>query len=227
MYGTDARCLFLADNCDNLLIERFTIENSFYAPDHKGQAECIYFKSGNNTHKLTIDDCSLISWQDTFYCKGEVWVHGSLITGHCDFIWGSPKTCFIENCEIRSRAAGYIVQARIPSASDKGFVFYNCKLTAEDGVKDNSVYLARSAGQTDCFDNVVYVNCTMSSAIRTEGWLGSPVPNPSVPTATSGWREYGSKDASGKEITGHNSYGKYLSGSEAAVFCTRQDVLGW
>ena len=227
MPGSSARCLFLVENCDNLVMQKLTIENSFYSSDHKGQAECIYFNSGNNTHKLEIDDCSLISWQDTFLCKGQVWVHNSLIAGHCDFIWGYPKVCYFENCEIRSRAAGYIVQARVQSASDKGFVFNKCKLTAEEGVKDNSVYLARSAGQSDCFDNVVYVNCTLSSAIRTEGWLGSPVPNPSVPTATSGWREYGSKDASGKDVTGHNSYGKYLTGAEAAVYCTREDVLGW
>ena len=225
MSGSSVRCLFLVENCDNLLLEKLTIENSFYSSDHKGQAECIYFNSGNNTHKLTIDDCSLISWQDTFLCKGQVWVHSSLIAGHCDFIWGYPKACFFDNCEIRSRAAGYIVQARIQSASDKGFVFYNCNLTAEDGVGANSVYLARSAGQAECYDNVVYVNCTMSSAIRTEGWLGNPAPNPAVPTATSGWREYGSKGSGASSA--RNSYGKTLSTEEASIYCNRQDVLGW
>lgn len=225
MNGSSARCLFLVENCDNLVMEKITIENSFYASDHKGQAECIYFNSGNNTHKLTIDNCALISWQDTFLCKGQVWVHDSLIAGHCDFIWGYPKACFFDNCEIRSRAAGYIVQARIQSASDKGFVFYNCNLTAEDGVGANSVYLARSAGQADCYDNVVYVNCTMSSAIRTEGWLGNPAPNPAVPTATSGWREYGSKGSGASSA--RNSYGKTLSTVEASIYCSRQDVLGW
>ncbi len=225
MSGSSVRCLFLVENCDNLVLEGITIENSFYASDHKGQAECICFNSGNNTHKLTVESCDLISWQDTFLCKGSVWVHNSLVAGHCDFIWGYPKACFFDNCEIRSRAAGYIVQARVPSASDKGFVFYNCKLTAEDGVGTNSVYLARSAGQTDCFDNVVYVNCTMSSAIRTEGWLGNPAPNPSVPTATSGWREYGSKGSGASSA--RNSYGKTLSTEEASIYCSRQDVLGW
>jgi len=223
--GSSARCLFLAENCDNLVLENITIENSFYASDHKGQAECIYFNSGNNTHKLTIESCNLISWQDTFLCKGSVWVHNSLIAGHCDYIWGYPKACFFDNCEIRSRAAGYIVQARVPSASDKGFVFYNCKLTAEDGVSANSVYLARSAGQPDCIDNVVYVNCTMSSAIRTEGWLGNPAPNPATPTATAGWREYGTKGAGAS--SSRNSYGKTLTTAEASIYCNRQDVLGW
>ena len=227
MNGSSARCLWLVENCDNLVIENLTIENSFWASDHKGQAETIYFNSGNGSHRLTIGNCSLISWQDTFLCKGQVWVHNSLIAGHCDYIWGYPKACFIENCEIRSRAAGYIVQARVQSASDKGFVFKNCRLTAEEGVKDGSVYLARSAGQSDCFDNVVFINCTMGSVIRPEGWLGSPAPNPSAPTATSGWRENNSKDASGNPITTHNAFGKVLTSAEAAPYSTREDVLGW
>ena len=104
-------------------------------------------------------------------------------------------------------------------------MFYNCKLTAEDGVGANSVYLARSAGQQDCIDNVVYVNCTMSSAIRTEGWLGNPAPNPATPTATAGWREYGTKGAGAS--SSRNSYGKTLTAAEASIYCNRQDVLGW
>lgn len=225
MNGSSARCLWLVENCNNLVLEKLTVENTFGNP--KGQAECIYFNSGNNTHRLTIEDCSLISWQDTFLCKGEVWVHNSLISGHCDYIWGYPKVCLFEDCEIRSRDAGYIVQARVPQADNKGFVFLNCNLTAESGVKDDSMYLARSAGQAECFDNVVYVNCTMSSAIRKVGWLGSPAPNPAAPTATSGWREYGSKTPSGAAVTGHNSYGKVLTASEAEPFASRAAVLGW
>ena len=144
------RNVFLVESCDNLTLESLTIENSFGSTN--GQAETVYF---NSSGKLTIEGCSLLSYQDTFLCKGVVWVHNSLIAGHCDFIWGYPKACLFEDCEIRARAAGYIVQARVQSASDKGFVFLNCRLTAEEGVKDGSMYLARSAGQADCFDSFV------------------------------------------------------------------------
>lgn len=219
------RGLFLVENCDNLVLENLTIENSF--GEQKGQAETIYFNSGSNAHRLTIENCSLISWQDTFLTKGRVWVHNSLVTGHCDYIWGYPEVCLFEECEICSRAAGYIVQARVPKASDKGFVFLNCNLTAESGVADGCMYLARSAGQGEVFDNVVYVNCTMSSAISAGGWYTNPAPNPTAPSATSGWRELGSKDASGNPITGHNSYGKVLTAAEAEPYLTREAVLGW
>ena len=219
------RGLFLVENCDELTLQDLTIENSFN--QQKGQAETIYFNSGNNTHRLTIENCALLSWQDTFLTKGRVWVHKTLIAGHCDYIWGYPDACLFEECEIRSRAAGYIVQARVPSASSKGFVFLNCTLTAESGVKDGSMYLARSGGDASVFDNVVYVNCTLGPVIAAAGWETSKAPNPSTPTATSGWREYGSVDLSGKAVTGHNANGKVLTAEEAEPYSSRKAVLGW
>ena len=218
------RSVFLVEGCDNLVLENLTIENTYSIPSHKGQAETIYF---NSSYRLTVENCALVSWQDTFLCKGKVWVHNSLIAGHVDYIWGYPEACLFEDCEIRSRAGGYIVQARVPSTSSKGFVFLNCKLTAESGVKDGSMYLARSGGSTDYFDNVVYVNCTMDPVIAATGWFTKPAPNPSAPTATSGWREFGSVDASGKAVTGHNAYGKVLTAAEAEPYSSRKAVLGW
>lgn len=219
------RSLFLVETCDNLVLENLTLENTYSIPSHKGQAETIYFNCDGK--RLTVENCSLISYQDTFLCKGSVWVHNSLIAGHCDFIWGYPTACLFENCEIRARAAGYIVQARVQSASSVGFVFLNCSLTAEDGVKAGSMYLARSAGQADCYDNVVFANCTMGAVIASAGWYTSPAPNPSAPTATAGWREFGSVDGAGKPVTGHNAYGKVLSADEAAPYLSREAVLGW
>ena len=216
------RSVFLVESSDKLTLESLTIENSFGSTN--GQAETIYFNSSGN---LTVEGCSLLSYQDTFLCKGVVWVHNSLIAGHCDFVWGYPKACLFEDCEIRARASGYIVQARVQSASDNGFVFLNCNLTAEEGVKDGAMYLARSAGQADCFDNVNFVGCTMSSVISPEGWHTKVAPNPSTPTATSGWKEYGSVDAGGKAVTGHNAYGKVLTAAEAEAYSSRQAVLGY
>ena len=218
------RSVFLVESCDNLTLESLTIENTYSIPSHKGQAETIYF---NSSYKLTVENCSLLSWQDTFLCKGKVWVHNSLIAGHVDYIWGYPEACLFEDCEIRSRAGGYLIQARVPRATDKGFVFLNCKLTAESGVKDGSMYLARSGGSTEYFDNVVFVNCTMGPVIAPAGWHTNPAPNPSVPTATAGWREYGSVDTAGKAVTGHNASGKVLTAAEAEPYSSRQAVLGW
>lgn len=226
------RCVFLAENCSDLRLENLTIENTFWADDHKGQAETIYFNDVSNARKFVIENCSLISWQDTFLTKGQVWVHNSLIAGHVDYIWGYPDVCLFEDCEIRSRAAGYIVQARVP-AGHKGFVFLNCSLTAESGVKDGTMYLARSGGNPSVQDNVLYVNCKMSPVIASAGWFGPSVnsgaktPTPGEPTESAGWREYGSVTPAGAPVTGHNSYGKVLTATEAAPYLTRESILGW
>ena len=219
------RSVFLVENCDNLVLQDLTIENSF--GERQGQAETLYFNSGSNAHRLTVENCSLLSYQDTFLCKGVVWVHNSLIAGAVDYIWGYPDVCLFEDCEIRSRANGYIIQARVPGVSHKGFVFLGCSLTREDGVADGAMYLARSAGASDCWDNVVFVNCKMSPVINSAGWFSDPAPNPSVPTLTAGWREFGSTDMSGKAIAGHNSYGRVLSAEEAAAYSSREAVLGF
>lgn len=222
--SSGGRGVILAKSCDNLTFTNLTMKNTF--GQQKGQAEVIYF---NSPSKLTVENCALHSLQDTFLCKGTVWVHNSLIAGHCDFIWGYPKACLFEDCEIRAEAAGYIVQSRVQNASDKGFVFLNCRLTAASGVSDGSMTLARSAGTADAYDNVTYINCTMSPVIAATGWYTNPAPNPSSPTATSGWKEYGSKDASGNALStaSRSAYGKVLTANEAVPYSSRQAVLGY
>ena len=94
-------------------------------------------------------------------------------------------------------------------------------------MSNGTVYLARSAGQPDCWDNVVYVNCKMSKAIAASGWYTNPAPNPAAPTATSGWREYGSRDSNGAAVTGRNNYGLTLTAAQAEPYSSRQAVLGY
>jgi len=138
-----------------------------------------------------------------------------------DFIWGYPQACLFEDCEIRSRAGGYIVQARCPAGS-KGFVFLNCSLTAEAGVSNGSVWLARSGGDTAVHDNVTYVNCSMTEAIAPAGWHTGKTPTPATPTATDGWKEYGT---TGVSTSSRNSYGKILTAVEAEAYSSKEKVL--
>lgn len=214
-------CLF--ENCDNLVFENLTMRNTYGA---QGQAEVLYFNSGSNAHKLTLENCALHSLQDTFLTKGQVWVHNSLIAGNVDFIWGYPKACLFEDCEIRCEkySKGFILQARVPGVSDKGFVFLNCRITAGEGAADGTMYLARSGGSTDYYDNVTFVNCQMSPVIAPVGWYSDPTPNPATPTAVSGWKEYGT---TGVSTASRNSLGRILTAEEAAAYSSKEAVLGW
>ena len=67
-----------------------------------------------------------------------------------------------------------------------------------------------------------------SDAIAPAGWYSSPAPNPSKPTATAGWKEYGSVGTGGSPATGsRNALGRILNADEAAAFSSRAAVLGW
>lgn len=191
------RAVILMEVCKGIRFEDMTLKNTYGKP---GQAEVIYNNSDGD-YTLSFVNCSLISLQDTFNSKGFGWMKDCLVEGDCDFIWGSPRTWLFEDCEIRAAGAGYIVQARCQDIKYKGFVFLNCKLTKTSGTTDGTMYLARSSGSKDYFDNVTYINCSMSPIINSKGWYAIPTPNPSKADAASGWKEYGSKDLSGGTLS--------------------------
>ena len=191
------RAVALFEACDDIRFENMTLKNTYGKP---GQAEVIYNNSDGD-YNMAFVNCSLFSLQDTFCTKGYVWMKDCLVEGDCDFIWGYPRICLFEDCEIRAAGKGYIVQSRCQEQSYKGFVFLGCTLTKTTSVSDGTMYLARSGGDPKCYDNVTYINCKMSAAIPAVGWYGSPAPTPSKANATSGWKEYGSKDLSGSALS--------------------------
>lgn len=208
------RAVILFENCSGIRFENMTMKNTYGT---SGQAEVIYNNSDGD-YTLTFVNCSLYSLQDTFNTKGYCWMYNCLVEGDCDFIWGTPKTCLFEDCEIRAAGDGYIVQARCKNLTDKGFVFLNCSLTKKEGVQDGSMYLARSGGNSDYYDNVAYINCSMSSAIPASGWHMDKTPNPSQATAASGWKEYGSTDLNGSKLS-------LTSRSSASHILTEEEYL--
>jgi pectin methylesterase-like acyl-CoA thioesterase len=226
------RSVFLIESCDLLRIENMTLINTHGAGN---QAEVFYF---NSSYRLSVVNCNLRSNQDTINIKGYCWFYNTLVAGDVDFIWGGAAAALFEQCEIRSvTGGGYILQARVPNATDKGFVFLNCELTKAAGVTDNSTHLARSAGNAAYYDNIAFILCKMDTHITAAGWHSSPAPNPVAATALSGWKEYGSKDMSGAALSINNrlqpgsyqlSESEYTAGygSRAIIFAGYGDA-GW
>ncbi|MDR2361917.1 MAG: Ig-like domain-containing protein [Prevotellaceae bacterium] len=189
------RAVFLMESCDMLRLENLTLTNS-HGPGN--QAETMYF---NSSYRLLVVNCNLHSNQDTMNIKGYCWFYNTLVAGDVDFIWGGAQIALFEQCEIRSVTAnGYILQARVPAAADKGFVFLECRLTKGAGVADNSTWLARSAGNASYYDNISFIRCRMDTHIATAGWYNSPAPNPTAASASAGWKEYGSMDLNGAAL---------------------------
>lgn len=239
--GSAGRPVFLVELADMLTLENLTLKNTTIKSAEKGQAETIYF---NSTGRLIAKNANFISEQDTLQLKGYSWFYRTLVAGNVDFIWGNNNVSLFEESEIRSLGdssnannGGYVVQARTLTAADKGFVFLNSNLTQGAGpvghtIPAGATYLARSPGGSTTWDNVVFINSRMDTHINAAGWAvagvnSQPAPNPVTPTATTGWREFATMDASGNTISlASRVGGRELSLAEVtSEYCNRAQIL--
>jgi pectate lyase len=238
------RAVMLVESSDMLVLDTLTINNTtIRSPAISGQAETLYF---NSDTRLIAKHANFTSEQDTLNLKGWAWFYDDLVAGNVDFIWGGSHAALFENSEIRSvgdsanaSSGGYVLQARVPAATDVGYVFLNSALTHGPGPGPNhgdvpagSTYLARSPGTTATWDNVAFVNCRMDAHVAAVGWAGQgvngqPAPNPAVATADAGWREYGSTTLAGTPLDLRTRVGGYvLSDADVANrFATRAKVF--
>lgn len=238
------RSVMLVEGADMLTLESLTLRNTtLRSSSISAQAETLYF---NSPSRLVARNARFQSEQDTLNLKGYAWFYRTLVAGNVDFIWGGSRAALFEDSEIRSvgdsgngGSGGYVLQARVPNASDPGYVFLNSRLThgpgpgpAQGDVPAGATYLARSPGGTASWDNIAFINCRMDQHIAAAGWAGlgvngQPAPNPAVPNAASGWREYGSTDLLGAPLDLAARVGGYtLSADEvAAGFATRAQVF--
>jgi len=238
------RAVMLVEAADMLVLDKLSIRNTtIRSPSISAQAETVYF---NSDTRMVAKNASFHSEQDTLNLKGWAWFYNTLVEGNVDFIWGSSHAALFEESEIRSvgdstsaTSGGYVLQARVPAASDIGYVFLNSSLTHGPGpgpnhgdVPPGATWLARSPGGTASWDNIAFVNCRMDSHVASAGWAGlgvngQPAPNPAVATVDAGWREYGSTTLAGVPIDLRLRVGGYaLSDADvAARFATRAKVF--
>ncbi len=144
----------------NITFRNITIENN---SARLGQAVALHTEGD----KLVFVNCRFLGHQDTIYTGTpgtRLLFNGCYIEGTTDFIFG-PSTAWFENCEIKSRANSYITAASTPQDQAYGYVFNNCRLTAEDGV--TKVYLGRPWRD---YGYTLFMNCNMGKHIRPEGW---------------------------------------------------------
>ncbi len=150
---------------DGVTITDLTIANDALRPEEKGQEVALTVYADN----FRMERCTLSSTQDTLFlgplpkdlierydgflpdilrrdmaCR-QVF-RDCLIEGTVDFIFGCGETLF-ENCEIRSlvdaRGHGYLAAPAHALEQERGFLFRNCRLTAQAGVEPGSIFLAR------------------------------------------------------------------------------------
>ena len=145
---------------DDFYATNLTIKNTAGAV---GQAVALSV----NANRSYIINCDILGNQDTLYTSGEgfkQYFNNCYIEGTTDFIFGEATVLF-ENCTINSKSNSYITAASTPEIQEFGYVFKNCKLTADENVMD--VYLGRP---WRIYAKTVFINCKMGNHINPAGW---------------------------------------------------------
>jgi len=195
-------------DADDFTAENLTFENSAGAV---GQALAIRVDGD----RAAFRNCRFLGWQDTILLnRGRQYFENCYICGHVDFIFGAA-TAWFEKCHIHCLRDGYVTAASTPQDTPFGFVFSNCKIDGESGVK---TFLGRP---WRVHASTTYLNCEMSDVIRPEGWNDWKKPEAHT---TARYAEFNST-GEGASPTNRPDWTKQLSKSEAQKI-TEEKVLG-
>ena len=196
---------------NNMTFKNITFENT---AGRVGQAVALHTEGSN----LKFDNCRFIGNQDTMFIAGrdsKLEFDNCYVEGTTDFIFG-PATAWFENCTIHSKANSYITAASTPADSEYGYVFKNCKLTAEPDI--NKVYLGRPWRP---YASTVFIDCEMGGHITPAGWDNWRNPENEK---TSRYAEYRSTGA-GSSPKQRVVWSRQLTDKEASAI-TKDKVLG-
>ncbi|MEN3323154.1 pectinesterase family protein [Mariniflexile soesokkakense] len=145
---------------DDFVAKNLTIKNT---AGPVGQAVALSV----NANRCYFENCVFLGNQDTVYTAGEgfkQYFKNCHIEGTTDFIFGEATVLF-ESCTIHNKSNSYITAASTPKNQEFGYVFKNCKLTADKNVTE--VYLGRP---WRLYAKTVFINCAMGKHIKPEGW---------------------------------------------------------
>ena len=157
--GTFRTYTMRVDGCD-MTFKNLTIRNN---AGRVGQAVALHTEGTG----LTFENCRFLGDQDTLFLAGhdsELKFDDCYVEGTTDFIFG-PATAFFSDCEIHSKADSYITAASTPQDVEIGFVYRNCRHTADPNVK--KVYLGRPWRP---YAYTAFIDCEMDGHITPAGW---------------------------------------------------------
>lgn len=170
-----------------------------------GQAVALHTE-GDNLH---FENCRLLGNQDTLFTGGrgtKLSFKDCYIEGTTDFIFG-PSTALFDGCTLHSKSNSYITAASTPKDVENGYVFTNCRLTAEPDV--DKVYLGRPWRP---YASTSFINCEMGGHIVPEGWNNWRDP---ANEKTARYSEYGSTGAGAPKKGERAGWSRSLTEKEA------------
>jgi pectinesterase len=198
---------------NDISLENLTIKND---AGRVGQAVALHV-DGN---RFVIKNCDLLGNQDTLLTANDSscqYYVGCYIEGTTDFIFGSATAVF-QNCTIKSLTNSYVTAASTTQKQKYGYVFFNCRLIAnEECTKE---YLGRP---WRAYAKVVFIRCDLGTHILPEGWHNwGKVENES----TAHYAEYKNTGA-GAATEKRVKWSHVLSDKEAKEYTMEKIFGGW
>jgi pectinesterase len=169
-------------------------------------------------NRASFYNCKMVGFQDVLFLSGDgvkQYFKDCYIEGTTDFIFGAATALF-EHCHIHSKKNSHVTAASTNSLIPFGFVFKDCKLTADSAI--NKVSLGRPWSPTA---SVTYINCWLGNHIVEEGWNNWKNP---ANEATARYSEYNSTGP-GANPAKRAPWTKQLT-EEQAKAITTEKVLG-
>ncbi len=167
---TDRNCMKINSSAENFSLENLTVENSYEYKNGSGeQADAVCVLSD----RAVFSNVRFVSFQDTLLADSSSssviarqYFYKCFITGNVDFIYGRGRSYF-QDCDIVGRYTPYkkdgcFTAPRTDISSRYGFVFSNCRFTAENGIADGSYRLGRPWGAGAA---MAFVNCYMGPCV--------------------------------------------------------------
>ncbi len=147
-----------------------------YAPDF--YAENITFENTSgpvgqavacfvSADRVYFKNCRFLGFQDTLYTYGKgcrQYYEDCYVEGTVDFIFGWSTAVF-NRCHINSKGNGYVTAPSTDKGQKYGYLFYDCRLTADAGV--DNVYLSRPWRP---YAQAVFIRCDLGRHILPAGW---------------------------------------------------------
>ena len=220
---------------DDFTAENLTFENTYSRNRPLGQegSQAVALRVGGD--RAVFKRVRFLGYQDTLYAqaRGCETEHGPCrsarqyfedcyIEGNVDFIFGDSLAWF-ENCEIRALAHKTVyltAQSKRYQAQASGYVFHNCRVTAEPGAE--KIYLGRP---WRWHSSVVFLNTQLPAQVAPEGWL-EWIHEEKISLPTAFYAEFASKGP-GANTAVREPHAKQLTAEQAAAFKVKTHLQGW
>lgn len=155
----------LAIQANDVTLENITVQNT------ATQAQAVALNITGD--RIIVNNCNIEGYQDTYYTwnSGRVYNINSKISGTVDFIFGHGVAVF-DNCNIHIRRnTGTLTAAATKAGYKFGYVFLNCKISADsigyDGAPITRFLLGRPWQNSP---RTVFIRCEQPVTLNPVGW---------------------------------------------------------